>query len=422
MKKLLFLLGLTSFCFAVTLEYAIKSALEKNATLLSQKKKVEAVKYSIKADRNLYLPEFFLNLSWSWRSDKQTLKVPSFDTSSNIEFNKQNYYSFSLGLKETLFDGGARSGRIEISGSNLMYQKLLLKEKEEDVKLQVIDAYLDVLSAEALIDVYKKELQAVKAHFETAQSFYREGLVAMTDVLQAKVRLSEVERNLRQAEGNRRIALARLSKITGISEKKLSDIGDVSIKIGNIPPLDHLIDKAIKNRPLLKAYYEFVKIAKARQDIYKSQFFPKIFLQADYSYTNFNPVVSPKGFYTLTIGFNLSFQSAEPYYKILQARAEEKEASMNYRDISQRVVLEVKEAYEKLLIARDNLKVAEDTLRFAEEYFRLSKKQYANQLISGADFLDAEAALTRARKNKVISYYEYLKAYFRLMRAVGGKQ
>lgn len=63
----------------------------------------------------------------------------------------------------------------------------------------------------------------------------------------------------------------------------------------------------------------------------------------------------------------------------------------------EKVQLEVKRAYEELLVAQDNLKVAQSALAFAEKFFELSKEQYTNQIISQRELLEAEASLTKAR-------------------------
>lgn len=135
-------------------------------------------------------------------------------------------------------------------------------------------------------------------------------------------------------------------------------------------------------------------------------------MQAEYTYSDQNPNITPKGIYAFSVGLNLEFSSLEPYYRILSRAEEERRAKWELENLKESIKLQIKQAYESLLTAKDNMKVAEDSLKYAEEFYKLSEEQYKNQIISSTDLLLAEASLTQARKNKVIYYYEYLRAYY----------
>jgi outer membrane protein TolC len=411
-----------SFAFSLTLDQAIQSAKKNNPELKSQEHAVNSAFYQLRADKNLYLPTFFLGLSFNHLSDKQKLNIPPLGNFPPfaVESAKQNYKAFSAGLREVLYDGGARESRIDISSSEFKFQKYIYREKEEDIKLQVIKAYLDVLASKDITEVYQKQLDAVRSQYERAKAFFKEGLVAITDVLQAQVRLAEVQRDLRQAQGNYNIALANLSKLTGIPQEELKELEPPKPFEYKIPNIENLYLTALQKRYIIRAYLEKLYQVQRLKDIEKSKYLPKVYLQASYSYSDQNPVLSPKGVYTFTAGLNLEFQSFEPYYRLLSTAEDEKRAKWELENTKENVKLEVKRAYENLLTAQDNLRVAEEALDYAQEFYKLSQEQYKNQIISSTDLLLAEASLTQARKNKVISYYEYLKAYYELMRAVGG--
>jgi outer membrane protein TolC len=138
-----------------------------------------------------------------------------------------------------------------------------------------------------------------------------------------------------------------------------------------------------------------------------------------YTYSDQNPNISPKGVFGIVGGVALSFQGIRPYYQELSFGALELKAQKEYEDLLDKVQLEVKRAYEELLVAQDNLKVSQSALSFAEKFFELSKEQYANQIISQRELLEAEAGLTRARVDKIIAYYQFLRQYYRLLIASG---
>ncbi|MFN3599068.1 MAG: TolC family protein [Aquificaceae bacterium] len=400
--------------FSLGLEDLINSALERNPQILSKRYALRASQLSLRADQQLYFPEVIGGYKLSFQSQKQSISFLNIQ----VESSKRSYQSFQVGVRQLLYDGGLRGSKVSISKSLVSISGKDLQENILEIKLEVIRAYLSVLSALELLEVVKKQKEAIGEDLARRQAFYREGLVAITDVLQAQVKLAEVERDLRQAEGNYRIAIANLSRLTGIEEEKLQNLKPVDKKV-DIQSPEALIQRALENRPLLEIARERIKIQKHQRQIELSNFYPKVFIEAFYNYSDQNTQISPKGFFTVSGGVNFSFQSLSSYYRALSFVEEERKAKEEMRNLEEGILLSVKSAYEKLLTARDNLRVAEESLKLAEEFYRLSLEQYKNQIISGTDLLQAEASLTQARKAKVIAYYELLKSYYELLREIG---
>ncbi len=334
-----------------------------------------------------------------------------------MESAKRSYQTFQARLRYTVFDGFARNFSVALASSNLKSKEFLLKEKVESLKFDVISAYMDVLSAKGVVSAIESQRSAVLLQVQTAEAFYQKGLVAITDVLQAKVRLAEVERDLRKAQGDYRVALANLSRLSGIPEEELLNLEEPKAEV-DVKPLEFYLQRA-RERNILKAQRQAIEAFRAQGGIAKSQFFPKLFVEGVYTYSDQNPNIRPKGVFGIVGGVALSFQGIRPYYQELSFGALELKAQKEYEDLLDKVQLEVKRAYEELLVAQDNLKVAQSALAFAEKFFELSKEQYANQIISQRELLEAEASLTRARVDRVIAYYQFLKQYYRLLMVSG---
>ena len=398
--------------WALDLDYVLKSAIKNSPELDAIRQDLLSARASLDAEKQLYLPEVFLSYRLNYNSEKQSFQMPAFG-GATFQTSKQSYSTLQGGLRYFIFDGGSRAGLVETATSNLRSKNFLYEEKLQSLKLEVIQAYFDVLSAKALIEAIEKQKEAVEVQLKTAQAFYERGLVAITDVLQARVRLAEVERDLRQAIGNYKLALGNLSRLSALAEDQLTHLQEPKVEI-DIKPLDYYLEAAGK-RNLLQAQREAVEISKAQRKVFKSQFYPKIFLEALYTYSDQNPAIKPKGLFSLSLGLSLSFQGIRPYFQEISAQYLELKAQREYQDLLEKIKLDTKKAYEEVLTAKDNLKVSEEALAFAEKFFELSKEQYLNQLISQRELLEAEASLTRARINRIISYYQLLKSYHRLL-------
>lgn len=420
MRVVLWLFLCFSLSFSLSIEELLSSAEEKNPMLKAKKHRVQSIGLSLEADRQLYYPEVFFLYKFSWQAQRQSMRMPSLGVLPPMEIStsRKSYQNAQIGLRQTLYDGGLRSSRVEISKSSVRISKEELKETRSDIRLEVIKSYLSVLSLKEFLEVIKKQKQAVESDLRQREAFYKEGLIAITDVLQARVRLAEVERDLRKTEGEYLTAIAGLSKLTGIEEEKLKDLQPPKIEMEKLE-LEKLVETALKNRPIIKSLEERQKINTLQRKAELSRFYPVVFAEAVYSYSDQNPNISPKGLLSVGLGLSLSFQSLAPYYRGLALEEEKRAIAEEIRDVVEAIKLSVRSAYERFKVAQDNLKVAETSLKFAEEFYRLSLEQYRNQIIGGAELLQAEASLTQARKARVVAYYELLKAYFELMREAG---
>jgi OMF family outer membrane factor len=416
LRIFVFLMVLIHQSWAIGISETIQRALEKNPELSALRQELRSANLSLSAEKQLFLPEFLFTYRYNYNFEKQTFSIPIFG-GLQVESAKKSYHTFQAGLRYTVFDGFARNFSVALASSNLKSKEFLLKEKVESLKFDVISAYMDVLSAKGVVSAIESQRSAVLLQVQTAEAFYQKGLVAITDVLQARVRLAEVERDLRKAQGDYRVALANLSRLSGIPEEELLNLEEPKAEV-DVKPLEFYLQRA-KERNILKAQRRAIEAFRAQRGIAKSQFFPKLFVEGVYTYSDQNPNISPKGVFGIVGGVALSFQGIRPYYQELSFGALELKAQKEYEDLLDKVQLEIKRAYEELLVAQDNIKVSQSALSFAEKFFELSKEQYANQIISQRELLEAEASLTKARVDRVIAYYQFLKQYYRLLIASG---
>ncbi|AAC07128.1 TolC family protein [Aquifex aeolicus] len=404
------ILLIPTLLFSLGLQELWKSALKKNPEILAQKQDIRAKEYKLKATKNLYFPLFEAQYSRAWLSEKQKLEVFPF----SFDMTKKNYENYSISLKELLYDFGRREKLIDISVKELKVSQYFYEEKKQEILYKVAENYFNVLSVKGKIRIYEEELKAVKSQYQLAKAYYEKGLVAITDLLQAKVRIHEVKEKIRKEKGNLETLLVNLSNLTGIEKEKLRNIQEIE-GIPEIKDLSYYLKTAYERRGILKAQKEKVKILENLARIKALEYAPQIFGGLTYYYTNQNPNVEPKGLFSYYVGATLSFQTLKPYYEHLSLKREKIKALKELESLENSIKLQVKSAYEDVLTAKENLKTAKERLKFAKKYYELALEQYKNQLISQTDLLIAEATLTSAKEALLIAKNELWKAYYRLL-------
>ena len=412
---MLIILLLVSLSFSLDLKDLWREALKNNFSLKAQKKAVLSSDYELKAFKNLYLPEISVNYSQNFQNEKQKFEI---NLPVNIAFSKKKYKILSASITQLIYDFGSRERIIEIAKDKKGIEELKYEKEKRTLLLEVGVAYLRLLKAKEIIEVYKKELEAVNSHYELAKALYEKGLVAFADLLEAKVRLSEVKANLSKAKSDYRIALFNLSRLTGIPEHRLKKLEKPQINL-RLMPLEEYINRALERREEIKIYRKLIEIVKKERSISLRKFLPSIFFRVSYDYTDRNPVIEPKGITTFSFGVFANFRGIMPYYD-MKAKGELVLKLLNeLEDLKKLIELEVKTAYERLKNSRVRLEVAREALRYAKEHYRLALGQYKNQLISHTDLITAEARLTAARKRLVLAKYEIFENYLRLLSASG---
>ncbi len=409
--------------YTITLDEAVQEALDNNYQIKISKKHIQLSKLNLKIDKQLYYPEFFIQYSHTWLSQTPYFNIPPDPPLPPISFKQmeKSFNNFELGFNYLIYAGGIRHAKIKIDRLDIKASYEELSEKQKQVVARVKKAYIQVLKANALVNIYKAQLKAVKAHYEQVKGFYEEGYTSYVELLQAQVKISETKRDLKSAKESLSLAKAYLLTVMGRSPLEDIQIEDIHVDPDISLNLDFLQKKALKNRNIIKAARYQKNKLKQVEKIEKARFLPQVFSQGKVMYTDQIDYLDPKANLALTVGIKVNMQGIEPYYRMLKAKLQEKQAQLKILDLQNKILLQVQNAYQKFLTAKQNLIVSQTMLKQAEEYYQLVVEQYKNQLATTTDVLNAQAQLTSARQGKEISYYQLLEAIFELEGATGTK-
>lgn len=421
-KRILIFILLFNLSYGITLDEAIKEALENNLEIKQYKEDLKIANLEIMLSKNMYLPELFINSAYTYLNKTPYTKIPSFSPLfPSIEFKQSNsrFLNFELGVNIPLFLGFKRVNKLKLANTDYRVKEELLLEEKRKVKIKVIEAYINVLQLETLLDVLEKQKKAVEEHYRRAKGFYEEGLITKVEVLQTKVRLAEIEREIKRLNGKIKVAKAYLNSLLNRNINEDINLEKIDINIPKNLDINLLIKRALKERNIIKALNYQEKEFKYIGEINKGNFLPSVGLTGKYFYTDQYPYTSPKGNFSISIGIGVRFQGLEPYYKYLKTKEEERKFRFFKKNTVNKIILEIKDNYEAFVVARENLKVAESSLSEAEEYYKKVVEQFKEQIASTTDFLNAEAYLTKARAERVIAYYQLILTFLRLKELTG---
>ncbi len=130
-----------------------------------------------------------------------------------------NDYNWQVGVvaEKPIFDSGRKRGEVITADAQVAQAELELQQSQEQVALEVVQAWLAVQEAEERIVTANQGLVEARERRRMAQLRYREGLAAGIEVIDADTALAAAEASLVNAEYDRQLAVTRLRSAMGIS-------------------------------------------------------------------------------------------------------------------------------------------------------------------------------------------------------------
>ena len=159
MKKTLSILMFPAFVYAFSLNDAVNEAIKNNLEIKETKYDIKISIYQQKEDKNLWFPIFFTNFSYTTLKDTPYTKIPPTPPIPPLEFKQFNkdFYQFDIGLNYPVFTGFQRIYKINISKLDTKTKTLNQKEKITEIIHKVKNAYIDILLAKAILEIYQSQ-------------------------------------------------------------------------------------------------------------------------------------------------------------------------------------------------------------------------------------------------------------------------
>ena len=139
-----------------------------------------------------------------------------YGSADNVLFNDffdKDSYTVGVQAKWNLFNGGADQARLEKAKVNRLMVEDQVRLAKKGIELQVKKLRTEVLSSDADIRSYTKQLAFAKKVYENYSARYKEGMVSISDVLIKQSKQLEVMLKLLTAKNKRNTKIFELDSI-----------------------------------------------------------------------------------------------------------------------------------------------------------------------------------------------------------------
>ena len=388
---------------AANLKEFINLSLNNEEYLIKQLKSEQA---RLEKERVLrdYLPS--LSLSSAYVSNHKDRFI--------IDPKESLYAKFSLNF--LLFDGGAREANIRLLQSKERFAFLDEKEQKNYTSLSAVTLYFNALSLEKILLANKQKVQFLKNSFEMNEKFYNAGLKSKDELesIRARYHLSELElsqNELKMQELKRDIVVLSGVEFNFFAGATLAQIDD----------------EKPQNYELLMTKEELF-MAKQNVSLAKSFYFPKFFIQNNFSFYNndYSPkipaVYMPLANELLDKNSNTNQFILGMEWKIFDFNARAKEVEkrrLSYQILSSKLRLKERKNEQDLLYLKNSLRFLKEqinalnsSLKAANLAYESIEKKYFAGLVSYVEYLQILES-----KFKAMSDLEFAKNELEIAKA-----
>ena len=364
------------------------------------------------------LPSFRLGAGYTRLSEVPPFQVtlPISPVPIVVSQNYFNNWNLRLSVQQPLFTGF----RLEAGAD-------LAKDRAELV-YAVKNAYWGLAKALQVEAVVRKNVRQVAERLKDVRAFFEQGLLVRNEVLRAELQLSNAELMAIDARDGVEVARTALASLIGLpldAEIEPMTTAESHAARGPEAAPAALIDKALQDRPELRAADLRVRASEAGLKAARAGFYPQVALAGNYYYLRPNARFMPaldkfKG--TWDVGLAVSFDLwnwGQTKRQAEQAKAQAAQARDARALLEDQAVPEVTQSRLALARAREKTVVAAAAVVQADENLRLVRVRFRQGVALNTEVLDAEVFLLQARLARAQAGIDHVLALARLEKALG---
>ena len=395
-------------------------AVEHNIGIKQQQNQCRQQEIQLSTSKNSRLPDLSASVNQNF-SFGRGLTMDNTYTNTNTSST-----SFSLGTSVPLFTGFEIPNQIKLNQLNLEAATADLEKAKNDIRMQVAQAYVQILYDMEMADVAHRQIAIDSAQVARLQAFVDNGKASGAELSQQKATLANSKLTATQADNNLRLAILTLTQLLELDTPEGFTINRPSLE-----ELDHLAGQAslvtpdqvyaealgikpeiISQQLKLKGTAHSIKIAQAGN-------YPTLSLSGGlgtnyYTTSGFKSDSFGKQLennFSQYIGLNLSvpiFNRFSTRNRIRSARVDQANQQLQLDNTKKTLYKEIQQVYYNALNAQSKTQSSAEAVQSSKDAFDLVQAKYENGKSTITEFNEAKNNYMKSESDLVQARYENL--------------
>lgn len=397
---------------AVSLEEAVSAAYDSNPTLLAARAGLRATDETVNQARAGMRPDISAETSYG---------LQRVDGRTGTRRQRETSDPFSVGVTATqrLYDGGRTFNNVRAREDTVSAARARLVNTEQQVILDVVTAYYDVLRDQESVSLASNNVRVVGEQLRATRDRFDVGEVTRTDVSQAEARLAQSRANLASAQGQLQASQQSFRAVTGLEPAGMTQRNGLPTLPAS---LSEAVDDAVGRHPLVTAARYDERSAQRDVKAQVGGLLPTVSLRGGYNYGDADAFGGNDGDYTgaasVTVTASIPlYQGGAEYSRIRQAQAEASRAQAGISVAARNARRVVEVAWNQVIVTRSIITASREEVRAAQlaldgvrEEAIVGSRTTLDVLDAEQELLDAQTRSVSARRDQVVAAYTLLAA------------
>lgn len=330
-------------------------------------------------------------------------------------------FQLSLDLSYTVFDFGARRGRINAESARLLSANFGFNDVHRELINDVSQAYYRLLNAAGQEEAAGASLVNAQAVQQAAEERLRNGLATLPDVLEARSATAQAQYDLQAVLGAEQIARGDLATALGASATtriRVQPLSEIPTPESVADTVEQAIHRALEQRPDLEAQIAEVRLGQAERQQARAAYYPSLSVNANPTAQSvyiqqqnlpWGRTAGLNGGLTASLNWTV-FDGGARRSRLAQAEADIREAEARVGAVRDQIEDQVWTAYSNLNTAFRQREAAAALMTAATQSYSAALESYNYGVRNLLDVTNAQKVLAQARSTDILARTQVLAA------------
>ena len=370
------------------------------------------------ARADLWLPDLRLTAGAA-RVEQDIVTDSAFGAGGGVAFSTHQY---RIQLTQPVYHHD-RIIRYRQAGKEAQQAQYELDSARQDLMVRAAEKYFDALAAMDTLDFARAEKESLLQQLEQARQRFEVGLIAITDVQEAKAGYDLATASEIQAENQLDNTIEALREITKVHHTDLAPLGkSVSLTVPEPADIDAWTETSLQQNLELAAAQIALDIASEEIQAQDAGHLPTLDIVGGHG---FNKSGGRFGSTELTQG-DVGIELNLPLYQGGRVISSTREAEHRYEEALEKlekkrrsVYRQTREAFLGITAQISSVKAFEQAVVSSETAVESTRAGFEVGTRTGVDVVTAERGLFLARRDYARARYDYILDVLRLKQAAG---
>lgn len=399
-----------------SLPECIDYALEHNISVRQGTNNVESYEVALNTAERRYLPNLSASASENF-SFGRGLTADNTYTNSNTTST-----SLQLGGSMPVFDGMDIANGIRIARLDLEAATADLEKAKDDIRVQVAQAYAQILYNEELLSVARMQVEHDTFLLEQVKARVAAGKASRADISAQQATLSRSGLSATQAEGNLNISILELTQLLELDSPDGFEVLRPSVESFEPQLLmkpEEIYAQAEGIRPAVLSAQIRLDAAGIAISRAKGAYLPTLSINGGIGtnyYTTSKVEMAPlgdqlKNNFSQYVGLSLNipiFDRFSTRNNVRTARINRDNSALQLESVKKSLYKEIQQAYYNAVASQARYRSSADAAASAREHYELTEEKYMGGKAGVSEYNDAKNSWLSAESDYLKARYECL--------------